>query len=96
MAAQESNITSSFEAYTLGNDYEANIKGALENIEADIKQLLADAKNEQEGGNLDENGDGVVDIKDVNVVADKAAEGTIDTDTYYNFIDAYLKYTSKK
>ena len=96
LTAQESNITSSFEAYTLGNDYKANIKGALENIEADIKQLLADAKNEQEGGNLDENGDGVVDIKDVNVVADKAAEGTIDTDTYYNFIDAYLKYTSKK
>lgn len=96
LTAQESNITSSFEAYTLGNDYEANIKGALENIETDIKQLLADAKNEQEGGNLDENGDGVVDIKDVNVVADKAAEGTIDTDTYYNFIDAYLKYTSKK
>ena len=96
LTAQESNITSSFEAYTLGNDYEANIKGALENIDADIKQLLADAKNEQEGGNLDENGDGVVDIKDVNVVADKAAEGTVDTDTYYNFIDAYLKYTSKK
>lgn len=96
LTAQESNITSSFEAYTLGKDYEANIKGALENIDADIKQLLADAKNEQEGGNLDENGDGVVDIKDVNVVADKAAEGTIDTDTYYNFIDAYLKYTSKK
>lgn len=96
LTAQESNITSSFEAYTLGNDYEANIKGALENIDADIKQLLADAKNEQEGGNLDDNGDGVVDIKDVNVVADKAAEGTIDTDTYYNFIDAYLKYTSKK
>ena len=96
LTAQESNITSSFEDYTLGNDYEANIKGALENIEADIKQLLADAKNEQEGGNLDENGDGVVDIKDVNVVADKAAEGTVDTDTYYNFIDAYLKYISKK
>lgn len=96
LTAQESNITSSFEAYTLGNNYEANIKGALENIEADIKQLLADAKNEQEGGNLDENGDGVVDIKDVNVVADKAAEGTVDTDTYYNFIDAYLKYISKK
>lgn len=96
LTAQESNITSSFKDYTLGNDYEANIKGALENIEADIKQLLADAKNEQEGGNLDENGDGVVDIKDVNVVADKAAEGTIDTDTYYNFIDAYLKYISKK
>lgn len=96
LTAQESNITSSFEAYTLGNDYEANIKGALENIETDIKQLLADAKNEQEGGNLDENGDGVVDIKDVNVVADKAAEGTVDTDTYYNFIDAYLKYISKK
>lgn len=96
LTAQESNITSSFEAYTLGKDYKANIKGALENIEADIKQLLADAKNEQEGGNLDENGDGVVDIKDVNVVADKAAEDTIDTDTYYNFIDAYLKYTSKK
>ena len=96
LTAQESNITSSFEAYTLGNDYEANIKGALENIDADIKQLLADAKNEQEGGNLDENGDGVVDIKDVNVVADKAAEGTVDTDTYYNFIDAYLKYISKK
>ena len=96
LTAQESNITSSFEAYTLGKDYEANIKGALENIEADIKQLLADAKNEQEGGNLDENGDGVVDIKDVNVVADKAAEGTVDTDTYYNFIDAYLKYISKK
>lgn len=96
LTAQESNITSSFEDYTLGKDYKANIKGALENIEADIKQLLADAKNEQEGGNLDENGDGVVDIKDVNVVADKAAEGTIDTDTYYNFIDAYLKYTSKK
>lgn len=96
LTAQESNITSSFEAYTLGKDYKANIKGALENIEADIKQLLADAKNEQEGGNLDENGDGVVDIKDVNVVADKAAEGTVDTDTYYNFIDAYLKYTSKK
>lgn len=96
LTAQESSITSSFEDYTLGNYYEANIKGALENIEADIKQLLADAKNEQEGGNLDENGDGVVDIKDVNVVADKAAEGTIDTDTYYNFIDAYLKYTSKK
>lgn len=96
LTAQESNITSSFEAYTLCNDYEANIKGALENIEADIKQLLADAKNEQEGGNLDENGDGVVDIKDVNVVADKAAEGTVDTDTYYNFIDAYLKYISKK
>ncbi len=96
LTAQESNITSSFEAYTLGTDYEANIKGALENIDADIKQLLADAKNEQEGGNLDENGDGVVDIKDVNVVADKAAEGTVDTDTYYNFIDAYLKYISKK
>lgn len=96
LTAQESNITSSFEAYTLGKDYEANIKGALENIEADIKQLLADAKNEQEGGNLDENGDGVVDIKDVNVVADKAAEDTVDTDTYYNFIDAYLKYISKK
>lgn len=96
LTAQESNITSSFENYTLGNDYEANIKGALENIDADIKQLLADAKNEQEGGNLDENGDGVVNINDVNVVADKAAEGTIDTDTYYNFIDAYLKYISKK
>lgn len=96
LTAQESNITSSFEAYTLGKYYEANIKGALENIETDIKQLLADAKNEQEGGNLDENGDGVVDIKDVNVVADKAAEGTVDTDTYYNFIDAYLKYISKK
>ena len=96
LTAQESNITSSFEAYTLGTDYEANIKGALENIDADIKQLLADAKNEQEGGNLDENGDGVVNINDVNVVADKAAEGTIDTDTYYNFIDAYLKYISKK
>lgn len=96
LTAQEYKITSSFEAYTLGKDYEANIKGALENIETDIKQLLADAKNEQEGGNLDENGDGVVDIKDVNVVADKAAEGTVDTDTYYNFIDAYLKYISKK
>ena len=96
LTAQESNIASNFKDYTLGNVYEANIKGALESIEKDLKQLLADAKNEQEGGNLDENGDGVVDIKDVNVVADKAADGTIDTDTYYNFIDAYLKYTSKK
>ena len=96
LTALESTIASNFEDYTLGNNYEANIKGALESIDADIKQLLADAKNEQEGGNLDENGDGVVDIKDVNVVADKAAEGTIDTDTYYNFIDAYLKYISKK
>ena len=95
LSAQKGNIERDNANNDLGSTY-GTIENALNSISESVKTVLDNAKSEQEGGNLDKDGDGTVGISDVDYMADELEDGKIDSDTFYNFIDAYLKYISNK
>lgn len=94
LAAQKTSIQKDFEDYKLGTTYPNSIKGVLEAILADLKAAAEEAKNVQEGGNLDYNGDGVVDANDVKA-AKADAQKTGDIKTFNDFLTKYLEFQSK-
>lgn len=81
---------------TLADNYTEgkNLKQGLTNASQEIKAALAWAAEEAKSADLDYNGDGEVDVKDL-VDADAAFQNSGDGTTFYKFLDAYLKYLSK-
>lgn len=71
-----------------------NLKQGLTNASQEIKDALAWAAQAAKEGDLDYNGDGKVDVKDL-VDADADFQNTGDGFTFYKFLDAYLEYLSK-
>lgn len=71
-----------------------NLKQGLTNASQEIKAALAWAAEEAKSADLDYNGDGEVDVKDL-VDADAEFQNSGDGTTFYKFLDAYLKYLSK-
>lgn len=92
--AQKKDIEDNYAELELGTTFPNTIKGVLEAVRADLKKAAEDAKKQQEDGNLDYNGDGKVDVKDL-VDADADFQNTGDGFTFYKFLDAYLEYLSK-
>lgn len=71
-----------------------NLKQGLTNASQEIKDALAWAAQAAKDADLDYNGDGKVDVKDL-VDADADFQNTGDGFTFYKFLDAYLEYLSK-
>lgn len=76
--------------YTKGK----NLRGALDNVAQEIADALAWAAEQAKGADLDYNGDGEVNVKDL-VDADAAFQESGDGATFYKFLDAYLEYLGK-
>lgn len=81
---------------TLADNYTEgqNLKHGLTNASQEIKDALAWAAQAAKDADLDYNGDGKVDVKDL-VDADADFQNTGDGFTFYKFLDAYLEYLSK-
>lgn len=81
---------------TLADNYTEgqNLKQGLSNASQEIKDALAWAAQAAKDADLDYNGDGKVDVKDL-VDADADFQNTGDGFTFYKFLDAYLEYLSK-
>lgn len=81
---------------TLADNYTdgQNLKQGLTNASQEIKDALAWAAQAAKDADLDYNGDGKVDVKDL-VDADADFQNTGDGFTFYKFLDAYLEYLSK-
>lgn len=81
---------------TLADNYTEgqNLKQGLTNASQEIKDALAWAAQAAKDADLDYNGDGKVDVKDL-VDADADFQNTGDGFTFYKFLDAYLEYLSK-
>lgn len=81
---------------TLADNYSTgkNLKQGLINASQEIKDALAWAADQAKSADLDYNGDGEIDVKDL-VDADADFQKTGEGATFYNFLDAYLKYLSK-
>lgn len=81
---------------TLADNYTEgqNLKQGLTNASQEIKDALAWAAQAAKDADLDYNGDGKVDVKDL-VDADADFQKTGDGFTFYKFLDAYLEYLSK-
>lgn len=94
VAAQESSVATDFAAGKLGDTY-ATIEGALNSASASIAQALADAEKAEKGGDLDLDGNGKIDVNDIEQGSAAAKNGSMDGTTFMNFIDAYLQYISK-
>lgn len=94
LEAQKTTIEKDFKDYKLGTTYPNSIKGVLDTILADLKAAAEEAKKVQEGGNLDYNGDGDVNIDDVKD-AKADAQKTGDIKTFNDFLTKYLEFQSK-
>lgn len=66
----------------------------LTTLAGDVTKLLEAAAEAAKDADLDYNGDGKVDVKDL-VDADADFQNTGDGFTFYKFLDAYLEYLSK-
>ncbi len=71
-----------------------NLKGALDNVAQEIADALAWAAEQAKATDLDYNGDGEVNVKDL-VDADADFQESGDGTTFYKFLDAYLEYLGK-
>lgn len=79
------------------NTIAANKDGYIANLTTlagDVTKVLEAAAQAAKDADLDYNGDGKVDIKDL-VDADADFQNTGDGFTFYKFLDAYLEYLSK-
>lgn len=74
----------------LGTTFPNTIKGVLEAVRADLKKAAEDAKKQQEGGNLDTNGDGEIDGDDVMQKLDESKK-TGDVNAFMDFVNRYLE-----
>lgn len=81
---------------TLADNYTEgqNLKQGLTNASQEIKDALAWAAQAAKDADLDYNGDGKVDVKDL-LDADAEFQNSGDGFTFYKFFDAYLEYLSK-
>ena len=79
------------------NTIAANKDGFIANLTTlagDVTKVLDAAAQAAKDADLDYNGDGKVDVKDL-VDADADFQNTGDGFTFYKFLDAYLEYLSK-
>ena len=79
------------------NTIAANKDGYIANLTTlagDVTKVLEAAAQAAKDADLDYNGDGKVDVKDL-VDADADFQNTGDGFTFYKFLDAYLEYLSK-
>lgn len=81
---------------TLADNYTEgqNLKQGLTNASQEIKDALAWAAQAAKDADLDYNGDGKVDVKDL-LDADAEFQNSGDGFTFYKFFDAYLENLSK-
>lgn len=81
---------------TLADNYTEgqNLKQGLTNASQEIKDALAWAAQTAKDADLDYNGDGKVDVKDL-LDADAEFQNSGDGFTFYKFFDAYLESLSK-
>ncbi len=85
------------DASVAANSIAANKDGFIANLDklvADVAKVLKDAEEASHASNLDYNGDGEVNVKDL-VDADADFQESGDGATFYKFLDAYLEYLGK-
>ncbi len=70
---------------------EGGLKVDLDNVVKEVNAALAQAKKDNESVDADYNGDGKVDFQDARDLQDDFQSGKIDSATFSNFFDAYLK-----
>lgn len=90
-------LKSSIDASVKANTIAANKDGFIANLTTlagDVTKVLEAAAQAAKDADLDYNGDGKVDVKDL-VDADADFQKTGDGFTFYKFLDAYLEYLSK-
>lgn len=88
--AQKKDIEANYAELELGTTFPNTIKGVLEAVRADLKKAAEDAKKQQEGGNLDINGDGEIDGDDVMQKLDESKK-TGDVNAFMDFVNRYLE-----
>lgn len=88
--AQKKDIEDNYAKLELGTTFPNTIKGVLEAVRADLKKAAEDAKKQQEGGNLDINGDGEIDGDDVMQKLDDSKK-TGDVNAFMDFVNRYLE-----
>ena len=88
--AQKKDIEDNYAKLELGTTFPNTIKGVLEAVRADLKKAAEDAKKQQEGGNLDINGDGEIDGDDVMQKLDESKK-TGDVNAFMDFVNRYLE-----
>lgn len=89
----KSSIDASVKANTIAANKDGFIAG-LTTLAGDVTKVLETAAQAAKDADLDYNGDGKVDVKDL-VDADADFQNTGDGFTFYKFLDAYLEYLSK-
>lgn len=89
----KSSIDASVKANTIAANKDGFIAG-LTTLAGDVTKVLEAAAQAAKDADLDYNGDGKVDVKDL-VDADADFQNTGDGFTFYKFFDAYLEYLSK-
>ena len=89
----KSSIDASVKANTIAANKDGFIAG-LTTLAGDVTKVLEAAAQAAKDADLDYNGDGKVDVKDL-VDADADFQNTGDGFTFYKFLDAYLEYLSK-
>lgn len=90
-------LKSSIDKSVKDNTIAANKDGfiaSLTKLAGDVTKVLEAAAQAAKDADLDYNGDGKVDVKDL-VDADADFQNTGDGFTFYKFLDAYLEYLSK-
>lgn len=90
-------LKNSIDASVKANTIAANKDGfiaSLTTLADDVTKVLEAAAQAAKDADLDYNGDGKVDVKDL-VDADADFQNTGDGFTFYKFLDAYLEYLSK-
>lgn len=88
--AQKKDIEANYAELELGTTFPNTIKGVLEAVRADLKKAAEDAQKQQEGGNLDINGDGDIDGDDVMQKLDESKK-TGDVNAFMDFVNRYLE-----
>lgn len=86
-------IDASVKANTIAANKDSFI-ASLTTYAGDVTKVLEAAAQAAKDADLDYNGDGKVDVKDL-VDADADFQNTGDGFTFYKFLDAYLEYLSK-
>lgn len=89
----KNSIDASVKANTIAANKDGFIAG-LTTLAGDVTKVLEAAAQAAKDADLDYNGDGKVDVKDL-VDADADFQKTGDGFTFYKFLDAYLEYLSK-
>lgn len=90
-------LKSSIDASVKPNTIAANKDGfiaSLTTLAGDVTKVLEEAAQAAKDADLDYNGDGKVDVKDL-LDADAEFQNSGDGFTFYKFFDAYLEYLSK-